>query len=143
MAHPFQILRRPHALAWPMAVLLILSCQLAQAASLTLTGEQEVPPVVVSGKATGEVNVAADGMVSGLVTTQGVNGTMAHIHQGALGQNGPIIVNLVHGDNGVWRVPPMTKLTTDQMAAFRASGLYVNVHTAANKGGEVRAQIVY
>lgn len=143
MAHVFQILRRPHALAMAMAVSLGLSCQLAQAASLTLTGEQEVPPVIVSGKAVGEVNVTADGMVSGLVTTQGVNGTMAHIHQGAMGQNGPIIINLVHGDNGVWRVPPMTKLTTEQMAAFRASGLYVNVHTAANKGGEVRAQIVY
>ena len=33
------------------------------------------------------------------------------------------------------------KLTDDQYAAYKAGNLYVNVHSAANKGGEVRGQI--
>jgi hypothetical protein len=65
---------------------------------------------------------------------------MAHIHQGAKGQNGPVIVPLTkNGDT--YSVPEGRKLTPAQVQAWKAGNLYVNVHTAANKGGEVRGQI--
>jgi hypothetical protein len=38
-------------------------------------------------------------------------------------------------------VAPGTKLTDAQFAAFQAGNLYVNVHTAANAGGELRGQL--
>jgi hypothetical protein len=38
-------------------------------------------------------------------------------------------------------VPEGRKLTPAQVQAWKAGNLYVNVHTAANKGGEVRGQI--
>ena len=110
------------------------------AVSVKLSGAEEVPPVKASGSGSGTIRVAEDGSVSGSVTTTGVNGTMAHIHQGAKGQNGPVIIPLTKkGDT--YSVPPGATLNAAQMQAFKAGNLYVNVHTAANKGGEVRGQL--
>jgi len=110
------------------------------AVSVKLSGAEEVPPVNVPGSGSGTMRVASDGSVSGSVTTTGVEGTMAHIHQGAKGQNGPIIIPLTkQGDT--YTVPPGTKLNEAQMKAFKEGNLYVNVHTARNKGGEVRGQL--
>jgi hypothetical protein len=66
---------------------------------------------------------------------------MAHIHQAAMGKNGPVIVPLTKSGDGTWSVPAGSKLTADQMKAYQAGDLYVNVHTEANKGGEIRAQL--
>lgn len=107
---------------------------------LTLSGSEEVPPVSVSGTGTGSFTIGADGSVSGSVTTTGVAGTAAHIHQGARGQNGPVIIPLAKNENS-YSAPAGAKLTEAQMQAFKAGNLYVNVHTAQNKGGEVRAQL--
>jgi hypothetical protein len=105
-----------------------------------LTGAEEVPSLSVPGSGSGSFTIADDGAVSGSVTTTGVQGTMAHIHQGAKGQNGPVIVPLTkNGDT--YSAAPGAKLTEAQMQAFKTGNLYVNVHTAANKGGEVRGQL--
>lgn len=110
------------------------------AVSVSLTGAEEVPPVSTSGSGSGSFRVAEDGTITGSVTTKGVPGTMAHIHQGAKGQNGPVIVPLTkQGDT--YSVPAGRKLTASQLQAFKAGGTYVNVHTAKNKGGEVRGQL--
>jgi hypothetical protein len=66
---------------------------------------------------------------------------MAHVHLGAAGENGPVIIKLTQGADGVWSVPADTKLTDDQYTAFMAGKLYVNVHSAANKSGEIRGQL--
>src|SRR5689334_3875361 len=64
-----------------------------------LSGSQEVPPVSTSALGKGSFTVAEDGTVKGSVTTSGVAGTMAHIHRGAMGSNGPVAVGLVkNGD---------------------------------------------
>jgi hypothetical protein len=105
-----------------------------------LTGAEEVPPVSTS--ATGDANftVGSDGSVKGCVTTTGVQGTAAHIHQGAKGQNGGVIVPLTKsGDK--YCAADGAKLTEAQLSAFKAGNTYVNVHSAANKGGEIRAQL--
>ena len=112
----------------------------SNAISVKLSGAEEVPPVNASGSGSGSIRVAEDGSVSGSVTTTGVQGTMAHIHQGAKGANGPVIVPLTkNGDT--YTVPASAKLNASQMSALKAGNLYVNVHTNANKGGEVRGQL--
>lgn len=73
--------------------------------------------------------------------TTNLNGTAAHIHLGAMGQNGPVIIPLAKTADGIWTVPANTILTSAQFDAYRAGDLYVNVHSAANPGGEIRAQI--
>jgi uncharacterized protein (DUF2147 family) len=108
---------------------------------VSLAGDQEVPPVTTQAKGSGTVTIGDDGAVSGTVTTTGITGSAAHIHQAAAGKNGPVIVPMTKsGDNG-WTFAPGAKLTPDQMNAFKAGDLYVNVHSAANPGGEIRGQL--
>ena len=110
------------------------------AVKVNLTGAEEVPALSVPGSGSGSFRVADDGTITGSVTTKDVAGTMAHIHRGAKGTNGPIIVPLdKNGDT--YTVPAGRKLTAEQMKDWKAGNLYVNVHTARNKGGEVRGQI--
>jgi hypothetical protein len=90
---------------------------------VNLTGAEETPPV------------------SGTVKTAGIEGTVAHIHVGAPGQSGPPIITLAKGADGVWSVPAGSKLTDEQYASFKAGNLYVNVHSAEHKPGEIRAQL--
>jgi len=126
-----------------LAVLTLAACATmagSKHVNVSLSGTEEVPPVQTAARGSGSFTVADDGSVSGSVTTTGVAGTMAHIHQGARGQNGPVIVPLTkNGDT--YTAPAGAKLNEAQMSAFKAGNLYVNVHSAANKGGEVRAQL--
>ena len=106
-----------------------------------LSGTQEVPPLDVPGSGSGHFSVDKDGTVTGSITTTGVAGVAAHIHIGAVGKNGPVIVPLQKTAPDTWSVPEGKKLTESQLAAYKAGDLYVNVHTAKHKGGEVRGQI--
>jgi len=107
---------------------------------VTLAGDQEVPPVKSAGAGTGTIIIGTDGTVSGSVNSTGIAGTAAHIHEAAPGKNGPVIVPLTkNGDT--YAVPAGAKLTGAQFASFQAGNLYVNVHTAANSGGEIRGQL--
>jgi CHRD domain-containing protein len=107
---------------------------------VSLTGAEEVPPAKTDGKGSGSFRVAEDGTIAGSVTTEGVKGTMAHIHQAAKGQNGPVIIPLTKSGD-TYSVPDGRKLTPAQMEALKAGNLYVNVHSDRYKGGEVRAQL--
>jgi hypothetical protein len=110
------------------------------AMKVSLSGSQEVPAVKTEAKGSGSFRVAEDGTISGSVKTEGVQGTMAHIHRGAKGQNGPVIIPLTkNGDT--YSVPAGKKLTDAQMKDLKAGNLYVNVHSNAHKGGEIRAQL--
>jgi len=110
------------------------------AIKVSLTGTEEVPPLSVPGSGSGAFRVAEDGTISGSVTTKDVQGTMAHIHRGAKGANGPVIVPLdKNGDT--YTVPAGRKLTQAQIDDLKKGNLYVNVHTNRNKGGEVRGQL--
>lgn len=109
--------------------------------ALRMTGAEEVPPVSTSASGTGSLNVRDDRSVSGSFKTQGGPFTAAHIHEGAMGQNGPVIIPLQKSGENDWVVPPNAKLTDAQYESFKAGRLYVNFHSAKHKGGEIRAQI--
>ncbi|TMH79070.1 MAG: CHRD domain-containing protein [Betaproteobacteria bacterium] len=113
---------------------------LGAALNVALSGANEVPPVKTAAAGKGTITVGDDGSVSGSVTTTGVQGLAAHIHTGAADKNGPVIIPLTK-DGDTYKVPAGAKLTPDQMKAFKAGELYVNVHSADNKGGEIRAQL--
>jgi hypothetical protein len=107
---------------------------------LSLSGANEVPAVATQASGMGMIRVGTDRAVSGRIMVSGLAGTMAHIHQGAAGQNGPVVIGLT-GNGNEWMVPPGSMLTEAQYEAYKAGNLYVNVHTDANKGGEIRAQL--
>ncbi len=108
---------------------------------VTLSGAEEVPPVQTAASGSGTITVGDDMSVKGSVTTSGVAATAAHIHMGAPGKNGPVIVPLTKSGDSSWVVGAGAKLTDEQMKAFKAGDLYVNVHSAAHPGGEIRGQL--
>ena len=109
--------------------------------ALTLSGDDEVPPVKTNASGSGSIAVAPDKSVTGSVVTSGITATAAHIHTGAKGANGPVAIPLTKKGDNEWTVPPGTKLTDDQYNSFKSGNLYVNVHSAANPNGEIRAQL--
>lgn len=125
------------------AVLLAAGVGIASAGTVhvTLKGSQETPPVKTMAHGSAAIEVKADGSVSGKVATSGIKGTMAHIHEGAPGTAGQPIIALKAGPNGTWLVPLGSKLSSDQYKEFLAGDLYVNVHSAAHPGGEIRGQL--
>lgn len=113
---------------------------LAGDVKVKLSGANEVPPVTTSASGEGTITVADDGAVSGSVKTQGVQATAAHIHVGAAGKNGPVAVPLTK-DGDMFKAPAGAKLSADQMKAYKAGELYVNVHSASHPDGEIRGQL--
>lgn len=128
--------------AWSFAVALacVSSAALADSMQVKLSGDQEVPAVKSSGSGSGSITINDDGSVSGSVTANGFTPTAAHIHEGKAGSNGKVIVPFTkEGDK--FSAPAGAKLTPEQLKAYKDGDLYVNIHSAAHPGGEVRAQL--
>src|SRR5688572_31850890 len=126
------------------SVILIAGCAATGAdrgVKVTLSGDQQNPPVSTSASGTGTITVGADKSIKGSVTTTGVEGTVAHIHHAPAGRNGPVIIPLTKTSDNVWSVPDGRTLTDAQYEAYKAGELYVNVHSAKHKPGEIRGQL--
>jgi len=125
----------------------------------TLSGANEVPAVTTP--ATGEVvfTLSPDGTTLNyrLTVTNISDVTASHIHIAAAGVNGPVVVGLFGGPT---KVGPFTGILNEGaitagsfggtlagmpmdalIAQIRAGNAYVNVHTTAHPGGEIRGQI--
>jgi hypothetical protein len=108
---------------------------------VTLSGSSEVPPVTTTASGSGTVNIKPDRTVSASITVTGMTPTAAHIHEGAAGANGPVIVPFTKTGDNTFAAAPGATLTESQYASYKAGNLYVNVHSAKNPGGEIRAQL--
>jgi hypothetical protein len=135
--------KRSAAAMWSGALAIAATCvsMSAMSETLTLAGVNEVPPVqtVATGKAM--ITIGADKSVKADVAVSGMNATASHIHMGAPGTNGPVIVPFTKMGDNKFGAAPDAKLTDEQYAAYKAGNLYVNVHSTTNPGGEIRAQI--
>jgi CHRD domain-containing protein len=123
------------------AFLAIGSSARATDIKVTLTGAEETPPVMTKATGVAMITIGADMSVSGTIKTTGIDATMAHVHVGAAGESGPPIITLTKDANGAFVIPAGSKLTDEQYAKFKAGQLYVNVHSAEHKPGEIRAQL--
>lgn len=108
---------------------------------VTLSGGEQVPEVTTEAAGTGVVTIGADHGITGTVTISGMQATAAHIHEAPAGSNGPPVVPLEQTTDGVWSVPANVTLTDAQYESFQAGNLYINVHSEAHPGGEIRAQL--
>ena len=121
--------------------LLVAGLASAKDIAVSLTGDQEVPAVTTAAKGTGKISVADDKSVTGSIKTTGITGVAAHIHEAPAGQNGKPIITLEKKGDNEWVVPAGSKLTDAQLESLKAGNLYVNVHSAEHKGGEIRTQL--
>lgn len=108
---------------------------------LALSGAEEVPAVVTSATGKASVAVSEDKAITGGVSTSGIEATAAHIHVGEVGKNGPVLITLVKDGAQGWLVPADSTLSDADYAHYKAGALYINVHSAAHKDGEIRAQL--
>ena len=108
---------------------------------VTLHGDQEVPAVKTNAIGSGFFAISNDRKVSGQINVINIKAVAAHVHEGAPGASGLIVFPLLKSGDTSFSVPPNVMLTEAQFAAFQAGKLYVNVHTEAHPGGEVRGQL--
>lgn len=128
----------------------------------TQSGDEEVPPVETDGRGTAVFSLSSDGSELGfkLITSDVADITQSHIHFGAAGSNGPVVVFLFGivpegvTSTGILSQGVITEADLierpgigfgatmpELVAAMRTGGAYVNVHTLAWPGGEVRGQV--
>jgi hypothetical protein len=108
-----------------------------------LDGKSENPPNASAGKGEADINYdAATKKLSWKLTYSGLTGpaTAAHFHGPAEpGKNAGVAVAIPNATT----TPNegSATLTDAQAADLMAGKYYVNVHTAANPGGEIRGQV--
>jgi hypothetical protein len=107
-----------------------------------LKGSQEVPATDSKGTGTAAVTYdTATKLLAWKVTYSGLSGpaTAAHIHGPAeAGKNAGVTIGFPKTESPI---EGSATLTDAQAADLAAGKLYINVHTAANKGGEIRGQL--
>jgi len=106
-----------------------------------LSADQEVPPTdsTARGGCFGQFNAGSSELA--IVCSHNVVGpTIAHIHRGAAGVNGPIAVDL--GDPASPMVATWQGMTPADVADLLAGNLYVNIHGSGRPAGEIRGQIL-
>ncbi len=120
----------------------VLSVPAVHAVSFTatLSGAKEVPANASTSSGTTVVNVdPATNTITWSTTTSiplsSVTGH--HIHQGVAGVNGPVVVNFASAYSG-----SVVNATIAPQILSNPAGFYVNLHTAAFPGGEIRGQLV-
>jgi hypothetical protein len=115
----------------------------AEKLKATLDGKSEVPATTSSATGTAALDYdAATKKLSWKVTYSGLSGpaTAAHFHGPAdVGKNAGVSVAIPNATSSP--VEGSATLTDAQASDLLAGKLYVNIHTAANPGGEIRGQV--
>jgi hypothetical protein len=109
----------------------------------SLNGKSEVPPNATAGTGTADIDYdPASKKLSWKLTYSGLTGPAkaAHFHGPAEpGKNGGVVVAIPGATSSP--ADGSATLTDAQAADLEAGKLYVNVHTEANPGGEIRGQV--
>jgi hypothetical protein len=115
----------------------------AEKMKATLDGKSEVPPNTSTGTGTADIDYdKATKKLTWKLTYQGLSGpaTAGHFHGPAEpGKNAGVAVAIPNATSSP--VEGSATLTDAQAADLEAGKYYVNVHTAANPGGEIRGQV--
>jgi hypothetical protein len=107
-----------------------------------LTGTQQVPANSSSAVAVGVVIVDSTSQSTvASITSIGISGLSAHVHQALPGTNGTTVfaLNETAIGSGTWSL--RLALTESQRIEFASGNYYFDLHTAAFPNGELRGQI--
>ena len=116
---------------------------LADKMKATLDGKSEVPPNASAASGSADIDYdPASKKLSWKLSYSGLSGpaTAAHFHGPAeAGKNAGVAVAIPNATSSP--VEGSATLTDAQAADLVAGKYYVNIHTAANPGGEIRGQV--
>lgn len=118
----------------------------SQTFEATLSGDNEVP--AVDTDASGNVMVTLNGdsiHITGQFSGLSSEYTASHIHKGAKGENGGPIQPLepeLGSDNMSGTFDESHQVDDAQISALKEGNLYINVHSANHKPGEIRGQLM-
>src|SRR5262245_45020354 len=109
----------------------------------TLVGNEETPPNASTSTGHATFTLNADDTLTYTVNSTGfvTSYRVAHVHTGGLGVAGPILFPINCTSDGTSCAGTSPPLSADDLANLRAGQLYVNQHTAAYPGGEIRGQL--
>jgi hypothetical protein len=146
------------------ALFVLAASSQAQAQTINFTaalsGGNEVPGVSTGSVGTGTVSLnVATGVVTYRIDVYNmpVGTTASHFHVGAAGTNGPVVVNFtvaqgISNDYAISGTASAADLTLRQangigswddfLQSLLLGNIYMNVHSTANPGGEIRGQVV-
>ncbi|MEZ4709456.1 MAG: CHRD domain-containing protein [Caldilineaceae bacterium] len=112
-------------------------------ALLTGPAEPNHPDTVATGRAVFALSADETTLFYHLSVSDIISVTASHIHIGAPGVAGPVVINLLNGAPLAPDTPVSgsATVTPTQVAELKAGNYYVNVHTVANPAGEIRGQI--
>jgi len=114
------------------------------AASVALSGANEVPSVTTTATGMALIRITADNKLYSRVTVSNLESadalSAAHIHTGAAGTNGGVILGLCSSaaDFGVTKI---FSPTTAVLNSVKNDAVYVNVHSTMRPSGVIRGQI--
>lgn len=110
----------------------------------SLSGISEVPPVATPGMGEAEIWLNKQtNLLKWKVTYSGLTGpaTMAHLHgPAAAGVNAGVVVPFATPVTSP--IEGQATITPAQAKELTSGLWYVNIHTAANRGGEIRGQVL-
>jgi CHRD domain len=125
------------------AVVVFAGPACAEKYKVTLDGKSEVPPTTSAGTGTADVDYdPATKKLTWTLTYSGLTGpaSAAHFHGPAeVGKNAGVKVAIPNATSSP--AEGSATLTDEQAADLLAGKYYINVHTAANPGGEIRGQV--
>ena len=111
---------------------------------VTLDGKSQVPPNTAAGTGTADLDYdPASKKLSWKITYSGLTGpaTAAHFHgPAAAGANAGVKVPIANPATSP--IEGSATLNDEQAADLMAGKYYINIHTAANAGGEIRGQVM-
>ncbi len=110
-----------------------------------LSGSQETPPNKSAARGTVIVSYNTETKFLQLAGDyQNLSDTVtgSHIHRGAPGVAGPIIITLTNSRDSTGTITVSTTLPDSLEADLLAGNMYVNVHSKTFPNGEIRAQLI-
>ncbi|HKR62351.1 MAG TPA: CHRD domain-containing protein [Thermoanaerobaculia bacterium] len=112
----------------------------AQSFSALLTGANEVPAADPDGAGIAVVTITGTTIHYTVLAQNIGTPTGAHIHRGAAGTNGSIVVNFDVNTLANGSIGPVDQALLNEIIA-NPSGFYVNVHTSEFPNGAIRGQL--
>ncbi len=117
---------------------------------VNLSGANEVPPITTTTQGNARLRYVSNNSTLfydvAIDAGDPVTITAAHIHSGAVGENGPVLQGIFPFSEPVFVTDTLSwsgsvELTAEEATVIEAGNTYINIHSTQNPSGELRGQV--